>query len=138
MAGNRVVTCFLTRQGKILVLRRSERVGSYPGLWAGVSGFVEGEEDPWARAWLEIQEETGIEAGRLELLKRGEPLIVEDPGLTRQWIVHPFLFRVLEGVSVRLDWEHQALQWIDPEDLGSLETVPDLDEAFHRVGDAMP
>ncbi len=138
MAGHRVVTCFLTRGSKILVLRRSDKVGTYPGLWAGVSGFVEGEEDPGDRAWLEIQEETGIEAERLELLKRGEALSVQDPGLARQWIVHPFLFRIAEGVRVRLDWEHEAFQWIDPGDLGSLDTVPDLVEAYNRVGDALP
>ena len=138
MAGHRVVTCFLTRGGKILVLRRSGQVGTYPGMWAGVSGFVEGEEAPESRAWVEILEETGIDAKRLDLLKRGEALTVMDPDLERHWIVHPFLFRVAEGASVRLDWEHLESKWIDPGDLESLETVPDLAEAFRRVGDALP
>ena len=36
-----VVTGILRQRGRILLLKRSDEVGSYRGLWAGVSGFVE-------------------------------------------------------------------------------------------------
>ena len=41
MAERRVVTCFLMHQGKLLVLRRSAKVRTYQGKWAGVSGYIE-------------------------------------------------------------------------------------------------
>ena len=56
-----VVTCFLTHRGRILLLKRSDRVGSYRGRWAGVSGYMETEPD--AQALVEIFEETGLAAG---------------------------------------------------------------------------
>jgi hypothetical protein len=42
-----VVTAFVTRGREILVLRRSERVRTYAGRWAAVSGYLE-SEDPLA------------------------------------------------------------------------------------------
>jgi len=41
-----VVTCFLKSGSEILILRRSEQVGTYQGKWAGVSGYID-----W-RQWL--------------------------------------------------------------------------------------
>ena len=54
-----VVTAFLIADKKILLLRRSEKVGTHKGKWAAVSGYLEGSEDPLQRAQIEIQEELG-------------------------------------------------------------------------------
>ena len=51
-----VVTSFLQHEGKILVLRRSERVSTYRGCWAGVSGSIDGRRTPEQQARLEIRE----------------------------------------------------------------------------------
>jgi len=40
-----VAICFLERDAKILILCRSEMVGSYCGKWAGISGYVETNSD---------------------------------------------------------------------------------------------
>ena len=50
-----VVTCFLECQGSILLLKRSQQVGSFKGRWAGVSGYVEGSVD--AQSLIEIEED---------------------------------------------------------------------------------
>ena len=50
----RVVTCFLESANEILILRRSEQVGSYRGRWAGVSGYIETTADE--QALVEIEE----------------------------------------------------------------------------------
>ena len=55
----KVVTSFIRHRGKILVLRRSEKVGTYKGKWAGVSGYLE-DPTPLAQALREINEETGL------------------------------------------------------------------------------
>ncbi|ELK44964.1 translation initiation factor aIF-2B subunit alpha, partial [Haloferax sp. BAB-2207] len=38
-----VVTVFLRHDGRVLLTRRSDAVGTYQGRWAGVSGYVEGD-----------------------------------------------------------------------------------------------
>jgi nicotinamide-nucleotide amidase len=126
-----VVTCFLLHRGKILILRRSEQVGTYRGRWAGVSGYV--ERTPDEQAFIEIEEETGLSKEDIELLRKGAPLEVLDGELGRKWVVHPFLFRVKDRSKLRIDWEHKESRWISPGDLIKYQTVPMLKEALERV-----
>jgi len=128
-----VVTCFLEHDGKVMILRRSERVGTYRGKWAGFSGYIEKETSPLAQACIEMKEEAGLDADDVELVKEGQPLEVVDSELNRKWIVHPFRFRVLMPQKIKIDWEHTEAKWIDPADIGRCETVPNLREAWQRV-----
>ncbi|MFC1966697.1 NUDIX domain-containing protein [Chloroflexota bacterium] len=127
----RVVTCFLESEGEILLLCRSERVGSYQGKWAGVSGYI--ERTPDEQALVEIEEETSLVGEDVDLIKKGEPLPVEDEKLGVRWVVHPYLFHIKDRRKVRIDWEHKDTKWIAPEDLGKLETVPMLKETLAQV-----
>ena len=61
MKHTNIVTSFLQDDSKILLLKRSDKVKSMKGLWAGVSGIIENNEIPINRAKIEIWEETGIE-----------------------------------------------------------------------------
>jgi len=124
---------FLEHDGKVMILRRSERVGTYRGKWAGVSGYIEEGRTPSQQAWTEIREEVGLDADDVELVQEGEPLEVVDVDLGRKWIVHPFRFRVLKPEKIKIDWEHTEARWIAPEDIGRHETVPGLLEAWERV-----
>jgi ADP-ribose pyrophosphatase YjhB (NUDIX family) len=126
-----VVTCFLESNGEILILRRSERVGSYPGKWAGVSGYVETTADE--QVLVEIREETGLGEEDFRLIRRGEELVVEDEKLGVRWIVHPYLFHIEERDKVKIDWEHKEVKWIKPEEIGNYQTVPMLKETLARV-----
>ena len=127
----RVVTCFLESDGEILILRRSEQVGSYQGRWAGVSGYV--ETTPDEQALVEIREEAGLCGEDLRLIKKGEPLSVEDEQLGVRWIVHPYLFNIKERRKIRIDWEHKEAVWIKPEEIDNFQTVPMLKETLARV-----
>ncbi len=136
-----MVTCFLmrrpVRQGggrgdEVLFLRRSERVGTYQGRWAGVSGYLE-SGSPLEQALLEIEEETGLSREDVRLLAEGEALEVVDEGIGVRWTVHPFLFEVMRPERVRLDWEHVEARWLPPQEVGMLDTVPGLAEALARV-----
>jgi 8-oxo-dGTP diphosphatase len=128
-----VVTCFLEHNGQIMILRRSERVGTYPGKWAGVSGYIEEGMTASEQAWTEIKEEAGLGADDVELSQEGQPLEVVDADLGRKWIVHSFRFRVLKPDKMKIDWEHTEAKWIGPEEIGQHETVPKLLEAWQRV-----
>jgi 8-oxo-dGTP diphosphatase len=127
----RVVTCFLESKGEILILRRSQAVGSYRGKWAGVSGYIESTPDE--QALTEIEEETSLKRDDVELVKKGEPLAVEDEGLGTRWLIHPYRFRIKDRDKLRIDWEHKEARWIKPEDIDNYPTVPKLKEALARV-----
>ncbi|GAI08379.1 unnamed protein product, partial [marine sediment metagenome] len=59
--------------GEILLLRRSERVGSYRGRWAGVSGYI--EKTPDEQAMVEIEEETSLRGETTSLINKKEVLL---------------------------------------------------------------
>ena len=126
-----VVTCFLEHKGNILILRRSKKVSSYQGKWAGVSGYMEASDRE--QAYVEIEEETGLTRTDIKLITKGEPLSIIDEKLGRRWIVHPFLFHVKEPNKIKIDWEHTEMQWIKPAELINYETVPGLNDALENV-----
>ena len=131
----KVVTCFLLRRAagdEVLLLRRSEHVGTYRGRWAAVSGYLE-EAFPLAQAYREIAEETGLTLEQVSLLRTGDPLEVLDAEAGRRWIVHPFLFEVRPDAPVQVDWEHTEARWVRPEEVFAFDTVPQLAEALARV-----
>ena len=103
------------------------------GRWAGVSGYIEGEEDPLDRALKEISEEVGLEKESLILIKRGEP--VDSLDTIRKdvvWVVTPFLFRV-NSSQIRIDWEHEDYRWVSVDEIKDFETIPGLMKTLKRV-----
>jgi len=126
-----VVTCFLEFKNKVLLLRRSEQVGSYQGRWAGVSGYIETTADE--QALVEIKEEASLSGEDIKLINKGKPLEVKDEKLGVKWVVHPYLFHIRDRDKIRIDWEHKEVRWIDPEDIDSFETVPMLRETLTQV-----
>ena len=126
-----VVTCFLRRDGKVLLLRRSGRVSTFRGRWAAVSGGI--ESDPLSQAYQEIEEECGYTREELRLVRCGEPLDAEGEG--RRFRVHPFLFDLLTDADPHVNWENLEYRWADPAEIPLLETVPRLSETWHRVAE---
>lgn len=123
-----VVSAFLRNRGRFLVVRRSERVGSFQGRWSAVSGYIEGREEPRRRAALEIREETGMKGARFRAA--GKPVITRHGDIA--FVVHPFLFEA-PNRRVQLDWENVEYRWIVPGDLRGLSTVPRLDVVLERI-----
>ncbi|DAC72443.1 MAG TPA: NUDIX pyrophosphatase [Thermoplasmata archaeon] len=130
-----VVTCLLEHGGKILLLKRSNMVGTYRGLWGGVAGYVEDLEDPYMTAVKEISQETGIDLDALMLVKKGDPIEFSDTyeGKRYDWVVYPFLFHIEDKGLVRIDWEHEEYRWVSPSEVKKLETVPGLDEVVAQL-----
>ena len=132
-----VVTCFVLRrdrgQDEVLLVRRSERVRTYRGHWAGVSGYLEPGVTPEQQAYTELREETGLITEHVRLLAAGAPLSVDDTANGLNWVVHPFLFLVLAPERIQTDWEARDCAWVAPAALGERPNVPGLADALRRV-----
>ncbi len=124
-----VVTAFLRHAGKILLVQRSAKTGSYQRRWAGISGYLE-DPTPLQQVLREIREETGLEEKAVHLVRAGKPLEVRAPELATCWIVYPFLFDIDAPDQIRLDWENTELRWLAPEQLQEYPTVPALAQAL--------
>ncbi len=129
-----VVSCFLMRfdhnEPRLLIVRRSQRVGSYQGRWAAISGFIEQGVTPDEQAYTEIREETTLQREQIRMLRRGTIVEYSDAAIGRHWSIHPFLFEVLAPDAIHTDWEAQEVCWIHPLELQNYETVPLLAEAY--------
>lgn len=123
-----VVTNVVRSKGKLLLLRRSNKVGSYRGRWAGVSGFIEPHERDDEAARRELAEEISVKTSRF--VRRIDPLRFRDKDTI--WCVHPFLVEV-KDTKIKIDWEHQSFEWIRPSEIGRYNTVPGLKQVISRL-----
>ena len=127
------VTSFLESNREILILLRSERVSTYRGRWAGVSGSIDKDKTADEQALVEIEEETGLSKEDIELTRKGEPLLIDDAKLGFRKIIHHYLFHIRDRDKIKIDWEHKEARWIKPEDIENYQTVPKLKETLARV-----
>ncbi|MFO7992087.1 MAG: DUF126 domain-containing protein [Thermoplasmata archaeon] len=119
-----VVTSFLMKDGKVLLVKRGDEVGSYKGRWSAISGYM--EDTPREQAEKEIEEETGME---VDYISSGEPVYVRYKD--KVWEVHPFIFKA-KG-AVKLNWENIEYRWVKPEMIREMDTVPKLWEAYRSA-----
>jgi len=130
MRATKIVTCFITNEDKILILKRSDKVKSMKGLWAGVSGIIEKDELPLARAKREIFEEVGLHEDQIKLLKSEKEMRIISPQYkNHEWLVFPFLFGT-ENQTIKLNWENSDYRWISIDEIKNFETVPSLDKVL--------
>ncbi len=130
-----VVTAFLWDGQQVLMALRSADVSTFPGHWAGISGYLEGS-DPAAWAVVEIEQETGLSRQQLTLRGAGEVLEAVDERSGRRFVVHPLLFSVAPASPVCPDWESQRLEWVPVDALVQHRlqpAVPRLFEAFESI-----
>ena len=130
MRSTKIVTSFITSNDKFLLLKRSQKVKTMKGLWAGISGIIENDEEPLQRAKIEIFEELGIKEDHIKLLKTAEQIRVISPQYkNHEWEIFPFLFET-NNPTIKLNWENSEYMWITPEELGKFKTVPNLDKVL--------
>ena len=128
-----IVTSFIINDEKILLLKRSDKVKTMRGLWAGVSGIIEKDEMPLSRAKIEIFEEVGIEEEWIELLKAVQQIKIVSPQYKNHgWNIFPFLFSN-KNVEIKLNWENSEFRWIKPNEIINYKTVPDLDKILTNL-----
>ena len=129
----KIVTCFLKNGDKILLLKRSKKVKSMKGLWAGISGIIEGKEAPLDRAKTEIFEELGIKEDQIKLVKTASEMRIKSPQYqNHEWEIFPFLFSI-ENPEIKLNWENSEYEWIKAEQLSEYETVPSLEKVLFNL-----
>ena len=122
------VTVLVFRGDRVLAMQRASTEAAGAGLWEGISGRVEADEDPLDAAEREVLEESGLRVrvrprpvDTYAARRRGEPMTV-------------IVFRAEhEDGEVVLSAEHDAYRWCALEELSALGVPPRLIEAAHRA-----
>ena len=99
-------------------------------MWAGISGIIEGNEEPIYRAKREILEETNITEKQITLVRAGSEIRIDSPQYANhEWLIFPFLFSVKDP-HIKLNWENSEYRWINPSELTKFQTVPNLEKVL--------
>ena len=133
MRSTKIVTSFIKDNEKLLILKRSDKVKSMKGLWAGISGIIEKNEEPLKRAKIEIFEEVGITEDKITLVRSAEEMRINSPQYeNHEWEIFPFLFEAKNPI-IKLNWENSEFKWINKEELKNYETVPSLQKVLFNL-----
>lgn len=123
-----VINCIVQYGDKILLVRRSDKVNFYPGLWNGISGFLDEPNKTVAdKVHEELREELGIFDHDILSVEEGDVIEREDPKYGKTWIISPILVKVGTNV-VRLDWEAEKYAWIDLSELQNYALLPGFED----------
>ena len=130
MRSTRIVTSFIKDNDKFLLLKRSNKVKTMKGLWAGISGIIENKEDPLIRAKIEIFEELGITEDKIKFLKAASKMTVHSPQYeNHEWEIFPFLFESSNPI-IKLNWENSEYKWVTMNEIKNYETVPSINRVL--------
>jgi len=133
MRSTRIVTSFIKDNDRFLLLKRSDKVKTMKGLWAGVSGIIEGDEEPLKRAKIEILEELGITEDKIIFLKSSLEMKINSPQYeNHEWKIFPFLFEVKNPI-IKLNWENSEYRWITKNEIKNYETVPSIEKVLFSL-----
>lgn len=117
--------------GKMLVLKRSDKDDHKPGVWEMVGGGMDKEESPQEALVREIFEETGL------VVSVDSPFNVftfkKDTGEFKVGIT--FLCEYVSG-DVSVSDEHSEYRWIEPKEFADMESVPSLHEEIARYAES--
>lgn len=111
---------------KFLLVKRSSLRKRFPNEWEFPSGFME-EETEQEGALRELKEETGLIG---EVIKTGESFNVNTEKY--HFRLHPVLVSVKFG-DIELTEEHEEFEWVEIEEVGKYNTVPQLKENLETV-----
>jgi 8-oxo-dGTP diphosphatase len=125
-----VVTGVVINNGKMLILRKSDKDYNYPGHWSFCSGFVKEFEAGEDTVLREIKEETGLE---VEIIRKGRMVVAKDNKRKKEWVVIPYLCKANKN-EIRLDHENTEYKWITKEELKDYKFVPGLIDDVIAVG----
>ena len=93
----KVVTCLLiNKDQELLILKRSNQVRTYKGMWGGVAGYIEKNEEPIDTAYKEIKEEVGLNKKNVKLIKEHDIIKFTDiyEKDTYDWEIFVFVFEL--------------------------------------------
>lgn len=133
-AGAPVLSCVVRRGKHILLLKRSDKVGTYKGWWHIVGGYL---DTPGVaakqQALIELHEELGIQQEAIADVRGAEPFEVFDPDVAKTWTIHPVLVEVSGDPQIVLNWEHTEYRWVRPEDVVSYRPIHTVPEVLRRL-----
>jgi ADP-ribose pyrophosphatase YjhB (NUDIX family) len=127
-----VIIIFVKYRDKFLLVKRSEKMLTYQGLWSCLAGFVDDDKSMEEKVVFELEEELGLKKDDVKEIKTGDTYLFVDKDLDREWIRHLFLVEITNP-NIKLSWEHSELVWTTAEEAKNCETTPGFSEDLAKI-----
>lgn len=118
-----VVNTVVTDGKKLLLVRRSPDMRLYPGVWNGISGFLDDQQSIEEKVLEELKQELAMKPERIVNIQRGVPILQESPDYNKTWLIVPMLVTVT-GRDYKLNWEAQEAEWFTVDAAKKLDLLP--------------
>ena len=126
----------IVRDGRVLLIQRSDAEELGPGQWQCPAGTQEAGETIEETLAREVREETGFVVTDRRPLGETATVLPRD-GARHEWTQHDFLVAAL-GDAVTLSHEHQAFEWSPlDEAAGRVDLSPQVRVALERAIEAI-
>jgi hypothetical protein len=128
-----VVNVFVTYKDKTLLLKRSNKVRTYKGMWAPVGGYIDELRPVREIALKEIREELGIREEDISTMRIGRAYRFDDRKIGMTWVICPYFVKLNKRKRIRIDWEHSEYRWVTRSELPKYNILPSLAENPDRI-----
>lgn len=119
------VNALIWCNGKVLLLKRSEKKTIDPGVYSGIGGKVEPHESFYEALLREVKEETGLT--EFESIKPYSITQHPYPPSNAEWVNVYFNIKIKKQLKIKTSDEGE-FYWVNPNDVNSLPMVDDLKE----------
>lgn len=127
-----VIIIFVKYRDKFLLVKRSEKMLTYQGLWSCLAGFVDDDKSMEEKVVFELEEELGLKKDDVKEIKAGDTYLFVDKDLDREWIRHLFLVEITNP-NIKLSWEHSELVWATEDEAKNYETTPGFGDDLTKI-----
>lgn len=114
--------CYVTKDHKVLLFKRSDSASKFPGFWIGPGGHIDKNDDAITGAIREIKEEAGIDITPSNIKLKGLSLHYHlDRG--EVWVSFIFLATIPTHQDAKIEDIEGKARWIDLEELESMDNI---------------
>lgn len=114
--------CYVFKDGKVLMFKRSETASKFPGWWIGPGGHIDEGEDAQSAAIREIYEEAGVKVDSKDIKLKA---LAFHHHLDRNevWISFVYIATIPEEQSEKEEDDEGKAKWIPLEELLKMDNV---------------
>lgn len=121
-----VVTIFVLHKGRLLLLRRSDKVSSYRGKWHIIGGYLDDLQPLRSKVLEELREEASIAEKDIGSIDVKDVYTYTDASIRKTWITQVVVVHLKSLPEIKIDWEHTEYRWISPGELESYDVIYNL------------
>jgi hypothetical protein len=118
-----VMNIYAIYDNKLLLVKRSEKVGWLKNRWHVMAGFLDEEKPLREKVLEELSEEVGVS---LDAISSMRVIDHRSVGREKTWIIYSIEIGFITQPSIRLDWEHTGHVWVKKDELSKYELTPEV------------